>query len=95
SYELLLERIEVLVNDSTSTISVYLFELKLSSNFYAYLNKLSRNYARIIFIQAYAQLVNLHVVLWDSDGACNRVLYHNILALFLGTCLKIDSSVIN
>ena len=57
---LLLERIEVLVNDSTSTISDYLFELKLSSNFYAYLNKLSRNYARIIFIQAYAQLVNLN-----------------------------------
>ena len=60
SYELLLERIEVLVNDSTSIISVYLFELKLSGNFYAYLNKLSRNYARIIFIQAYAQLVNLN-----------------------------------
>ena len=56
SCELLLERIEVLVNDPTSTISVYLFELKLSSNFYAYLNKLSRDYARIIFIEAYAQL---------------------------------------
>jgi hypothetical protein len=59
-YELLLKRIEVLVNDSTSTISVYLFELKPSSNFYAYLNKLSINYDRIIFIGAYAQLVNLN-----------------------------------
>lgn len=56
SHELLLKRIEVLVNDPTSTISVYLFELKLSSNFYAYLNKLSINYARITFIGAYAQL---------------------------------------
>jgi len=54
SYELLLERIEVLVNDSTSTISVYLFELKLSSNFYAYLNKLGINYDRIIFLGSYA-----------------------------------------
>ena len=56
SYELLLERIEVLVNDSTSTISIYLFELKLSSDFYANLNKLSTNYDRIIIIAAYAQL---------------------------------------
>ena len=30
----MLERIDVLVNDSASTISLYLFELKLSSNFY-------------------------------------------------------------
>jgi len=52
----MLECIEVLVNDSGSTISVYLFELKLSSNFYVYLNELSINYARIIFIGAYAQL---------------------------------------
>ncbi len=70
SYELLLERIEVLVNYSTSTISVYLFELKLSSNFYAYLNKLSINYDRIIFIGAYAQLVNciwLHLLTIKSS----------------------------
>lgn len=79
----MLERIEVLVNDSGSTISVYLFELKLSSNFYVYLNKLSINYARIIlmptyavlvFMQEYAKLIDSIKVLWDSDGACSRVL---------------------
>lgn len=31
---------------------------------------------------------------WDSDSPCSRVLYHNFLALFLGTFLKVDSSVI-
>lgn len=79
----MLERIEVLVNDSASTISVYLFELKLSSNFYVYLNKLSINYARIIlmptyavlvFMQEYTKLIDSIKVLSDSDGACRRVL---------------------
>lgn len=40
-------------------------------------------------------MVSTIQVRWDSDSTCSRALYHKILALFLGTLLKIDSSVIN